>query len=94
VREAEGVADGDDPVAHVDGLSESPSGSGVKVLGVDAEDADVGELVEADDLRREAPLVGELTSISSRPLDDVVVREDDAVLVDDEARAQALRASA
>ena len=93
VREAERIADRDDPVAHVDRVRVA-EGQRAQVLRVDAHDGDVRLRVGADDLAGELALVGELDLDRVGPLDDVVVREDDAALVDDEARAQPLHLAA
>ena len=74
------------------------------VVGRDADHADVAEEIPADDLRRDALAVGELDVHGARALDvrprlggvrdHVGVREDHAVLVDDEPRSLRLAVDA
>ena len=78
----------------------------VEPVGIDLEQGDVGERVEADDLGRDLVAVGELDvdllglvdrrrrRSPRRVGDDVGVGDDLAVVVDDEARALAGRAAA
>jgi hypothetical protein len=69
--------------------SESPSGSGVRAR-VDLEDGQVARRIGADDGRLHARAVREADPDLPGALDDVVVRDDVAGLVDHEARAERL----
>ena len=69
-------------------LSLSPSGSCGQVAGVDLDQREVALLVGADDLGVELALVGEADLHRLGVVDDVVVGDDEAVVVDDEARAE------
>ena len=88
---AEGVADGDDRVAHVHGVgvAERERRQRPRVR-VDLQHSDVGGRVDADDLRLLALVVREAHVDRLRALDDVVVRDDVAGLVDHEARPERL----
>ena len=90
-REAEGVADREDRVADGDcvGVAERQrrQRAGVRV---DLQDGDVGRRIVADDGRGDLVLAGERDLHLLRALDDVVVRDDVAGLVDHEARAERL----
>ena len=70
--------------------SELPSGRGVSALAdvLDAEDGEVGRRIGADDLGLDGVAVREADGDLVRTLDDVVVRDDVAGLVDDEAGAE------
>ena len=71
-------------------LSELPSGRGVSALAarLDAEHREIGRRVGADELGLDRVAVREAHRDLVRALDDVVVRDDVAGLVDDEARAE------
>ena len=88
---AERIADRDDRVAHVDGVrvAERERRQRPRVR-VDLQHSDVGGRVGADELRLHALVVREAHVDRARALDDVVVRDDVAGLVDHEARAERL----
>ena len=87
---AERVADRAHPLADPQ-LSESPSGAaGRGPRAVDLEQRDVDRRVGADDLAAERAAVGQRDRDPVGALDDVVIREDVAVGIDDEAAARAL----
>ena len=89
--EPEGIADGDDRIADLDG----PRGAErqrreLEAGRVDLQQREVGGLVLAEDLGVDALLVGELDRDLRGAVDHVGVGEDGAGLVDDEARARGL----
>src|SRR5262249_23994308 len=92
VLEAERVADGDDPLADTEGVRITQLHRG-QVFGIalDLDQRDVGLRVASRDLRLELLPVGQLHQDLVGVLDDVVVGEDVAAGVDDEAGAEALR---
>ena len=83
MRQTEGVANRDHPVADIEriGIAERKRG---EVLVFDADDRDVGELVAPHDVRRDVSPVGELHLDLGGVLDDVVVGEHQTGLVVDE----------
>ena len=87
--QAEGVADRDRRIADLGRLAVAElQRVQVEPGGVHAQDGEVGRPVLPDDPRGRRLLVGELDRHPARALDDVLVREDRAVAVDDEARAR------
>ena len=71
-------------------VEESPSGAtGRPGLAVDLDQGDVGLRIRADDSGAHAPAVGQLDDDALGAIDDVLVRQDAAVGVDDEAAAGA-----
>ena len=91
--EAERVADRDRRVADLDAVRAAERERGqLARRRLDLQHREVGRLVAPDDLRVDDVLVGELDGDLRRALDDVRVREDRAVAVDDEARAGRLAA--
>ena len=95
--QAERVADRDRRVADLDVLGRAQRQRlEVQALGVDLQQREVGRRVRADDLGLDRLLVGELDRdrVLGRAVDDVVVGEDVAGGVDDEARSPSPRSSA
>ena len=89
VLQAVRISQRDDRLARLSAF-ESPSGSGVQVLGVDADEGQVERAVGGvDALTRRALPSAVCTVMGRRLADDVQVRGDQAVLADDEAGAQA-----
>ena len=89
MREPKRVANRHDPVAHFNGgrITERQRG---KVFSLDLHNGEVRHRVGADNLRLKHALVCELHVHRVRALDDVVVRHDEAVRLDDEARSKPL----
>src|SRR5207247_556229 len=87
--EAERVADRDDLIADPHAVR-APERQRLERtrLDVHLEHGDVGRRIDSDHLRLEALVVREADLDNARSLDDVVVRDDVAGLVDDEARAE------
>ncbi len=86
---AEGTADGHDPLAHRDvvGIADLDGGE-LGALGVlETNDRQVAGLVRADELRLVAVAVVGVHHERGRTLDDVMVREDIAVCVQNHATA-------
>ena len=85
--EAEGIADRNDRVADVDrvGIAERQRPESAR-LRVDLEDGDVRGGIAPDHLGVHAVLAGEVHLDLARAFDHVVVRDDVAGVVDDEAR--------
>jgi hypothetical protein len=100
LRQRERAADGEHPVTNLRavGVAELDGGQGLGC--VDFDDGDVGLGVYADDVRRTAVLVlvvgigGELDVDLVGLIDDVVVGDDVATRIDDEARAEGLALAA
>ena len=69
-------------------VSSLPSGNGRKVVAVDLDDGNVGRRIATYDLRVELAPVGEDHGHLVRVGDDVVVRENQSIGRDDEARAR------
>ena len=88
--EAERVADGEHPLTDARASRRHRSASVGQVLLVDLDDGDVGRRIAADDLRLELALVVQRDRHLVGVGDDVVVREDVAVVRDDEAGAARL----
>ena len=89
---AERVADRDDRVAdlHEVRVRRATSGVSARDASLHLEHGDVGGGIAADDRRRQPLVVREADLDAARALDDVVVRDDVAGLVDDEAGAERL----
>ena len=89
VRQAEGVADGDDPVADLDARRSRRGQSARRFLVFDSDDRDVGAACRVPRVRRRclAPSAN-FTLICGGVLDDVVVGEHETGLVVDEAGAE------
>ena len=87
--EAERIADRDDRVAdpHVVGVAERQRGEGARAR-VDPEDGEVRRRIGADELGLDRVAVREADADRVGAFDDVVVRDDVAGLVDDEAGAE------
>ena len=83
--QAEGVADGHDPVTYGEAVRTS-HGERRQSLLLDLDDGDVGLRVGADEGGLELPTVRHLHRDAVGPADDVVVGEDVAVGTDDESR--------
>src|SRR5215472_13816317 len=95
LREGEGAADGFDVVAHLRHVAVAQLDGGQGGIGVDLDDGEVGGLVDADDARRAAEVLGvgvggELDVDLVGLVDDVVVGDDVALGVDDETGAEGL----
>src|SRR5690606_6796496 len=92
-QDAEGIADGNDPFAdhQVVGVPQRRhwQGFGTAAGEDDPEHGEVADFVEADDLGREFPPVGEGHGDFARTPHHVLVRQHDAGLVYDEAGAEA-----
>ncbi len=89
LAEAEGIADGDDEIAHQQFLGIAKGHLG-QVLGVDPEHRDVGGRIAADQLGLEAPVVAKGDADLVGILDHVAVGQHEAVPgIDDDARARA-----
>src|SRR5262249_53163658 len=84
---AERGADGQDAVADLHGPAVAQFEGGQVALGVDADDGQVGLGVDLDLLGREPAAVGQHDLDLVGAVDDVVVGQDDALGVDDEAGA-------
>ena len=93
LREAEGAADGEHPVAHLRAVGVAEFDGGEGGLGVDLDDGDIGFDVDANDGGGVAlhageavfGLAGELDVDLVGLVDDMVVGDDVAARVDDEA---------
>ena len=92
VVQAEGVADGHEPVADADGVGVAERDHVQIAAGLGLEQRQVRLGVAADDLRLQLLAVAEDDHDLVCALDDVVVRDDVAVIRDHEARARGLRA--
>src|SRR5580698_1213724 len=95
LRQGEGAADGFDPVADFGGVGVAELNGRQGCAGVDFDDREVGGLVDADDMRGTAFVTvvwvgGELDEYLVGLLDDVVVGDDVALGIDDEAGAERL----
>jgi hypothetical protein len=90
----EGVADGHHPLADLDAVGVAERDRGELALRLDLDERHVGARVLADDLRLEALAVGEGHAHLVGALDHVAVRQDVALVVDHEARAEARPARA
>ena len=84
----ERAADRDDELADLERIGLADRG-GRQPRGVDLDDRQVGEAVDAVDRARQHPAVLELDVELGPTLDDVMVGEDPAVRVEDDARADA-----
>ena len=84
------VADGDGRLAD-DNLVGVRKRCRRQVFGVDLDDGEVRDLIRADDLALEATAIGQRDDELLGAVDDVVVRDDVAVTLEDDARADALR---
>src|SRR3954469_13120330 len=91
--EAERIADRDDPVArpHLVGVAERHGLE--RLFGLHAQHGEVDLRILADDLGLEALAVREDDADVVRVADDVVVGDDDPRRIDDEARAERVRAA-
>ena len=79
LADAERVADGEDEIADLERLAESPSGEDVEVGDVlELQDGEVGARIAQHDLRLEFAPVGEGDLHLGHVLDDVVVGDDEA----------------
>jgi hypothetical protein len=87
--EAEGIADGDHPVADADLLLGELHVSELAVRVVDLEEGEVGLVVDADDLRGVFGAVIHDDGHRLALVDDVVIGDDIAVAGDDETGAEA-----
>ncbi len=95
LRERKGAADGFNPVAHLRLVGVAELHGRQSRAGVDLDHGEVGGLVDADDARRAAEVLrvgigGELDVDLVGLLDDVIVGDDVALGVDDEAGAERL----
>ena len=88
--EAERVADRDHPLAHQQRVAVAEGRHRQAVLRLDLDQRDVGLRVAARDFGVVAAPVQQRDADAVRPVHDVVVREDEALLVDDEARPETL----
>ena len=86
---AERVADREDPLAHPQRRRIAERRDRQPGLAVDLDQRDVGVGIGADDARAESPAVRQLHRDPLGAIDDVVVGQDAAVGVDDEAAAGA-----
>ncbi len=89
VLETEGLADRDDPLAHLE-LVRIADRHLRQIPGFDLQHGDVGALVGADDLGLELATVGELDADLVGAVDDVGVGDEVAVGRDDETRTDRL----
>ena len=89
--EAEGRTDGEDPVSDFERVGVAEFGGGEEV-GLDSDDGDFGGRVGADDLGFELAPVGQADGDLIGSGDDVIVGQDVAVGIDDDARAEPLAA--
>jgi hypothetical protein len=87
----ERVADGHHPVAHHRPVAIAEFDEWQVTTRFDLQHGEVHLVVRSDDLRRQPRPVGEEDVDLLGPLDHVVVGDDEAVLADDEARAEAAR---
>ncbi len=86
--ETEGIADGHDPVAHARVVGIAKGYSRKPVGGVHTQNRDVGGFVRADECRVERCAVGKGHRHRVGAGHHVIVRDDDAVFVDDKAGAE------
>ena len=98
--EAEGAADGEHPVADLRAVGVAELDGGQGLCGVDLDDGDVGVCVDADD-RGGTAVIGCVVGIGGELdvdlvglVDDVVVGDDVAARIDDEAGAEGLALAA
>ena len=99
LRQRKRAADGLHPVAHLRGVGVAQLHGRQRRAGIDLDDRQVGGLVDADHARRTAQILGvgiggELDVNLVGLLDHVIVGDDVALGIDDEARAQRLLHSA
>ena len=87
--EAEGVADGDDPVADAGAVGIAEWNRADALEGGDADKREVGGGVAADDGGLELAVVVEFDADVAGSLDDMEVGQDVALVIDDESRAEA-----
>ena len=85
----EGVADGDGPLADPEGVRIAQAGHAELVVGLEADEGEVGFRVGPEDLAPVFSLVGEPHRDLVGALDHVEVGEDESPLVDDDARPEA-----
>ncbi len=95
LRQGEGAADGFNPVADLGLVGVAELDGGQRGIGVDLDDGEVGGLVGADHARRTSEVLsvgigGELDVDLVGLLDHVIVGDDVALGVDDEAGAERL----
>jgi hypothetical protein len=90
VRQTERVADGHRPVSDLEGVGVAELEGREGLLRGDPDDRDVGAGVAAHHLALVLMAVRELDDDGVGAVDHVVVGDDDAVFVDEEARAEAL----
>jgi hypothetical protein len=96
LRQREGAADGLHPVAHLRRVGVAQLDGRQRRAGVDLDHRQIGGLVDADHARRTAQILGvgiggELDVDLVGLLDHVIVGDDVALGIDDEARAERLR---
>ena len=90
LEEAKWIADGQDPITHLNGFGIAKLRKGQVVAHFNFQNRQIGFFVDAHDLGRVLclfPLQRDLNFCGS--IDDVIVRQDEALLVDDHAGAQA-----
>src|SRR5262249_44191537 len=85
VVEPERVADGDHPVTDLERVGVAELRDRERVLAVDLQHGEIGLRIAPEDLGRQLAAVAERHGDLLRVLDDVVVRQHDTVLPDDEA---------
>ena len=93
LRQRKGTADGADPVAHLRVVGVAQLDGRQRRAGVNLDDRQVGGLIEANHVRRPAHILvvgigGQLDVNLVGLLDHVIVGDDVALGIDDEARAQ------
>ena len=87
LADAEGVADGQHDIAHLDFLR-SPEGNGGKIGKVDLDHGQIGFRIGADDLGRGGAAIGKGDFDLVRRFHDVMIGQDIALAADDDPRAQ------
>ena len=88
--QAEGAADGENPIAHLHAIGIAELGDGEVVVGFNFDDGEVGIFVEADDARTVFGGIAVERDLNLGGLVDyVIVGEDEAFFVHDHAGAQA-----
>ncbi len=85
---AEGIADGDHPIAYLGGVGIAELHGGQRPVGPHPQQGEIGARIGAHHLGAQGGVVLQDDVDLLRPVDDVVVRHDEAGGVDDEARTQ------
>src|SRR6266404_2748138 len=83
--ETEGIADGQDPVTDFGGVAVTPGNKGQRLVGVYLEEGKIGHGVAANDLRWMLGVILEAHRYCAGLAGDVVVGDDVALRIDDEA---------